>query len=517
MESSIKSPLVEMKDISKSFAAVRANVGINFDVRPGEVHTLLGENGAGKSTLMNILNGLYIPDSGSIRIRGDLCRFASPRDAIAAGIGMVHQHFMLVPVLSVWENMIMGLPDLAAVLPRKAVIERIRELSCRYGLEVEPEAKVWQLSVGEQQRVEILKMLYRKAEVLVLDEPTSVLTPQEVQHLFNTIRQMTSEGHGVIFISHKLDEVMEISDRITILRKGEVVETLSGRSVTKEELAEKMVGRKVLFTVDKEVLNAGETVLAADGICALNDRGLPSVRNLSLTIREGEILGLAGIAGNGQRELCEVLSGLRPIQFGRVDFLGRDMTGAHPMEFIRAGLSYIPADRKGTGLVGTMNLRENFNLKNYWKKPYAKGIFLSWENVAGETGRIVERFGVSTPGLGVPVRNLSGGNQQRLMLGRELSGTPRLIVAMQPTWGLDVGATEFVREQLLRQRERGAAILLVSEDLEEVMALSDRLAVIHKGEIMGVVDDPSVITEEDLGLMMAGTPLGTAGKGSLSR
>jgi simple sugar transport system ATP-binding protein len=497
-------PLVEMRGISKAFATVRANAGIDFDVRSGEVHTLLGENGAGKSTLMNILNGLYIPDSGTIRVKGEVHRFSSPRDAIAAGIGMVHQHFMLVPVLTVWENMVMGLPGLEALLPKRAIVERIRDLSSRYGLQVEPEARVWQLSVGEQQRVEILKMLYRRAEILVLDEPTSVLTPQEVQHLFNTIRQMTAEGHGVVFISHKLDEVMEISDRVTILRKGEVVETLSGRNVSREELAEKMVGRKVVFAVDKAVLNAGETVLEADGICALNDRGLPAVRNLSLSIREGEILGIAGIAGNGQRELCEALCGLRHVQFGSVILKGIDMTGAHPMKFIQAGVGYIPADRKGTGLVGSMNLRENFNLKNFWRKPYSRGVFLSWENVAGETGRIVERFGVSTPGLGVPVRNLSGGNQQRLMLGRELSGTPSLIVAMQPTWGLDVGATEFVREQLLKQRERGSAILLVSEDLEEVMAMSDRLAVIHKGEIMGIVEDPREVTEEDLGLMMAG-------------
>ena len=517
MDSSMQqAPLVEMRGISKAFATVRANAGIDFDVRPGEVHTLLGENGAGKSTLMNILNGLYIPDSGTIRVKGENRRFSSPRDAIAAGIGMVHQHFMLVQVLTVWENMIMGLPGLEAILPKKTVIKRIQDISTRYGLGVEPEARVWQLSVGEQQRVEILKMLYRRAEILVLDEPTSVLTPQEVHHLFNTIRQMTAEGHGVVFISHKLDEVMEISDRITILRKGEVVETLSGRNVSKEELAEKMVGRKVVFAVDKTVLNLGETVLETDGVCALNDRGLPAVRNLSLSIREGEILGIAGIAGNGQRELCEALSGLRPIQFGRVILMGVDMTGAHPMEFFKAGVGYIPADRKGTGLVGSMNLRENFNLKNFWRKPYSRGIFLSWENVAGETGRIVERFGVATPGLGVPVRNLSGGNQQRLMLGRELSGTPRLIVAMQPTWGLDVGATEFVRDQLLRQRERGAAILLVSEDLEEVMALSDRLAVIHKGEIMGVVDDPRGVTEEELGLMMAGIPMSAAVRGERS-
>ncbi len=504
MEAERQVPLVQMVGISKTFGSVRANVGIDFDVFPGEVHTLLGENGAGKSTLMNILNGLYQPDTGAIKVKGRQWRFSSPRDAIAAGIGMVHQHFMLVPVLTVWENMIMGLPDLEAILPRKAVIERIRELSSRYGLDVEPEAQVWQLSVGEQQRVEILKMLYRRAELLVLDEPTSVLTPQEVNHLFNTIRQMTAEGHGVVFISHKLEEVMEISDRITILRKGEVVETLSGRNVTREGLAEKMVGRKVVFAVDKSVVNAGETVLEAEGICALNDRGLPAVRNLSLSIREGEILGIAGIAGNGQKELCEALTGLRPVQFGRVILRGKDLTGARPMDFIRAGVSCIPADRKGTGLVGNMNLRENFALKNFWRKPYARGIFLSWENIAGQTGRIVERYEVSTPGLGVPVRNLSGGNQQRLMLGRELSGTPTLIVAMQPTWGLDVGATEFVREQLLRQREQGAAILLVSEDLEEVMALSDRLAVIHKGEIMGTVEDPRGVSEEELGLMMAG-------------
>ncbi|MCF7935106.1 MAG: ABC transporter ATP-binding protein [Synergistales bacterium] len=496
-----------MRGISKSFLGKLANDSIDFDVRPGEVHALLGENGAGKSTLMNVLCGLYHPDRGEIRINGTPHSFSHPKDAINAGIGMVHQHFMLVPVQTVWENLILGQESHPFLLRPHRIIRTIESLSRQYGLHVDPEAKIWQLSLGEQQRVAILKMLYRNAETLILDEPTAVLTPQETERLFATIQTMRSEEHGVIFITHKLDEVMRTADRVTILRGGRRVTTVDTGDTCQEELAELMVGKKVVPVVNRTSLPAGRSLLRAERITAWNDKDFPAVKELSLELKGNEILGIAGIDGNGQRELCEALAGLRPLRSGAVRFEGKDMTGRPARDFIDAGISYIPADRKGTGLIATMNLRENSVLRDYWNPPFARGIFINWEAVAGHTGSLVERYSVSAPSLDVPVRMLSGGNLQKLMLGRELTGTPRAIIAMQPTWGLDVGATTFVRETLLQQRERGAGILLISENLEELLALSDRLAVIHAGRIMGTVTDTSAVTEQQLGRMMAGTPI----------
>ncbi len=508
------SPLVDLRGITKTFLGVAANDSVDFDVRAGEVHALLGENGAGKSTLMNVLCGLYRPDEGRIFLSGEEVHFRTPRDAIAAGIDMVHQHFMLIPVQTVWENMILGQEDFGFILSKSAICRRIDELAGQYGLHVDPEAPVWQLSIGEQQRVAILRMLFREARVLVLDEPTAVLTPQEARQLFSTLRRMREEGHGVIFISHKLDEVAEISDRVTILRKGRKVGTVKTSGVGPEELAEMMIGSRVVPAVNKRAGGAGEAVFQARNISVLNDKDLQALHGLSLELRRGEILGLAGVDGNGQTELCEALVGLRPLVEGSLAFDGREMTGAPVRDFLSRDVRYIPADRRGTGLVPTMNLRENYALRHYWRDAFRKGPFMNWEAIAGQTGRIVERFDVVTPSLGVPVRMLSGGNLQKLMLARELDGDPRVVIAMQPTWGLDVGATAFVRERLLDVREKGAAILLVSEDLEELLALSDRLAVIHKGRIMGLLDDPRLATEEMLGLMMAGKPLASFGEGA---
>jgi simple sugar transport system ATP-binding protein len=497
-----------MEGIVKSFFGIKANDNIHFDVRRGEIHTLLGENGAGKSTLMNVLCGLYTPESGTIRIDGREQEFKSPRDAIAAGIGMLHQHFMLIPSRTVWENVALGNRDLPQILPKDEIIGRIRKLSQTYGLNVDPRAQVWQLSIGEQQRAAIVKMLYRQAHILILDEPTAVVTPQEARHLFSIIRKMASEGHGIIFISHKLDEVMEISDRVTVLRKGCNAGTVSVKDATKEKLAEMMVGRRVTFQINKTVQNPGEAVVEVEKLNVRDDRDTLKVKDFSMILRKREILGLAGVSGNGQQELCEALSGLRKPDSGTVKVDGKDLAGRDPKTFLKHRVTYIPADRKGTGLVPNMNIRENIALRKYWKEEYTRyGAFIHWENIAGHTGRLVERFKVANPGLGYPVRLLSGGNMQKLMLARELSDNPRAIIAMQPTWGLDVGATLYVREILLAQRDRGAAILLVSDDLEEIFAVSDRVAVIYGGRIMGIVDDVDAITEEELGLMMAGTVL----------
>lgn len=501
-------PLVSMRGIEKTFVGVKANSDVDLDLERGEVHTLLGENGAGKSTLMNILSGLYTVDSGAIVINGEPRVFRSPRDAIRAGIGMVHQHFMLVPTLSVWENVALGLEDQPFLLDKGRVIERVGDIQKRYGIHVDPLAPVWQLSIGEQQRVAIIKTLYRSADILILDEPTSVLTPQETRALFRTIRQITAEGHGVIFISHKLDEVMDISDRITVLRKGKKVATVNVKDVTKESLAEMMVGRRVVFQIGKTLQNPGRVILEARELVVRGDRGRVRVDHFSLDVRQREILGLAGVSGNGQEELCDALAGIRKTEKGSVRVDGYELVGKSTREFQKRGISYIPADRIGTGLVTGMNLRENIALRKYWRKEFTRfRFFIHWENIAGRTGQLVERYSVVNPGLGFPARMLSGGNLQKLMLARELSDDPRVVIAVQPTWGLDVSATLFVRETLLEQRDKGAGVLLVSDDLEEILSLSDRIAVIHNGRLMGIVEDPDSVTEEQMGLMMAGTRL----------
>ncbi|MBP8000945.1 MAG: ABC transporter ATP-binding protein [Chloroflexi bacterium] len=506
---------VALRGITKRFPGVLANDRVNLDVRQGEIHALLGENGAGKSTLMSALCGLYQPDEGEICLSDDkgqlhAAAIHSPRAAIAAGIGMVHQHFKLVASQTVAENVILGLDGIPFRLDMGQVEERINRLGQQYHLPVDPNAYIWQLSVGEQQRVEILKQLYRGADILILDEPTAVLTPQESEELGHVLRGMVAEGKAIIFISHKLDEVIAFADRVTVLRDGRNVATLEVKNTNKAELARLMVGREVLFRVEKEPLKAGDTALALQGVTALNDKGLKALKNVSLTICRGEILGIAGVAGNGQRALTEVVTGLRSSISGKVLLRGQDLTNQSSRRFIQAGVSHVPSDRLGMGLAGNLPVSDNLIMKAYRQMPLASGPFLRGGAIISFANKLIQTFQVSTPSSATPARMLSGGNQQKAILAREITaGKQRfgdgavLLVAAYPTRGLDVGAIEAVRQMILTQRRDGTAILLISEDLDELMAISDRIAVLHGGEIMGIVD-AAAATIEELGLMMAG-------------
>ncbi len=496
---------VEMRGIVKRFPGVLANDRTNFDLRQGEVHTLLGENGAGKSTLMNVLAGLYRPEAGTILIKERIVNFSSPRDAIQAGIGMIHQHFMLVPSQTVTENILLGLDEPRFRLRLSEYDRRIADLGERFGMRVDPKAKIWQLSVGEQQRVEILKMLYRGAEVLIMDEPTAVLAPQEIDTLFATLRSMVKEGKSIIFISHKLHEVMAISDRVTVLRKGKV--TASGleiKDLNRQELARLMVGRDVIFALDKKPHQPGPVVLNIQDLHADNDKGMPALRGVSLTVRAGEILGLAGVAGNGQRELAQVIAGLRKCTQGQVS-IHDEVISNRPVRFgIQQGLAYIPEDRTRTGTAPNLSVTDNIIMKSYRKPPIGQGWMINMTSATRLAEELKVAYDISVPTVKTPVRLLSGGNLQRVILAREISGQPSLMVAVQPTRGLDVGAIEGVHNLLLGQREADTAILLISEELDELLSLSDRVAVIYEGKIMGEVTDSDV---ETVGLMMTGTPL----------
>jgi len=488
----------------KRFPGVVANDHVDFEVRSGEIHALLGENGAGKSTLMKILYGMYRPDAGEILIDGERVRFRSPLDAIRRGIGMVHQHFMLVEPFTVAENVALGLPSSRRfVNDLDRVAARIRELAELYGFKVDPGAYIWQLSVGEQQRVEILKVLYRGASVLILDEPTAVLTPQEVEGLFRTLRRMKEEGHAIVFISHKLKEVLSISDRITVLRGGRVVGTIPAADATREELARMMVGREVVFRLERPEVEPGEVMLEIRDLWAMGDRGVPALRGVDLEVRAGEIVGLAGVSGNGQRELAEVIVGLRRPTRGRVRIGGTDVTGWPLAELIKLGLSYIPEERMRDGGVPEFSVEDNLVLKDHPFRPFSRGIFLNFLEIARYAERLIGDFDIRTPSRRTPLKSLSGGNIQKLILARELSRSPKVLIAAQPTRGLDVSATEYVRRRILEQRERGTATLLISDDLDEILSLSDRIAVIYEGRIMGVVRTEEADIEE-LGLMMAG-------------
>ena len=496
--------VVEMRGITKRFPGVVANDRIDFEVRAGEVHALLGENGAGKTTLMNVLYGLYQPDEGEIYIRGRRVTLRSPRDAIALGIGMVHQHFMLIPPLTVAENVVLGLPSSRGpFLDTDRAERRISELAQRYGLKVDPHAYVWQLSVGEQQRVEIIKALYRGASILILDEPTSVLTPPEVRELFSVLRRMAEEGNAVIFITHKLHEVMAVSDRVTVLRDGRVVSTVDTAGTSERQLAKMMVGREVLFQVSKRPVAKGKVALEVRDLWAMGDRGLPALKGISLSLRQGEILGIAGVAGNGQRELAEVITGLRRATKGKVLIGGKDMTNCPPAAIIGEGVAYIPEERIRRGLIMDFSVAENAILETHNSPPFTDGWFLNRREIDRYVEGLISDYGVKTPSKDAPVRHLSGGNLQRLLLARELSRRPKLLIASQPTRGLDVGATEYIRRRLVEQREKGTAILLISEDLDEVLSLSDRVAVMYEGEIVGIVPEGEADVEE-IGMMMAG-------------
>jgi simple sugar transport system ATP-binding protein len=495
---------LQMRGISKRFPGVVASDHVDFDVKSGEVHALLGENGAGKSTLMKILYGMYHPDEGEILLNDRPVTIASPTDAINLGIGMIHQHFMLVPTLTVAENVALGLPSSRGPLTDlDRVSDRIVELAKIYGLKIDPAAYVWQLSVGQQQRVEIIKALYRGAALLILDEPTAVLTPQEVDELFVIMRQMTRDGHGLIFISHKLYEVVEISNRVTVLRDGRKIGTRPTSEVTKQALANWMVGREISFAPDRGDVQRSECRLQLDQVSCGSDRGTPGLRSVSLDLYSGEILGIAGVSGNGQRELAEAITGLRKVTDGHVFLEGQDVTNFVPGELTERMLSYIPEERMKDGMIKNFTVAENLVLREHQKQPYSRSGFLNLGVIASHSDELIKKFRVKTPSRDTLAKNLSGGNIQKVVLARELSRNPRVILAAQPTRGLDIGATEYVREQLLIERRKGTAIMLVSEDLDEILALSDRIAVIYEGKIMDIVPRENA-TPEKLGLMMAG-------------
>ncbi len=500
---------VEMRGIVKRFPGVLANDHVDFDLRQGEVHALLGENGAGKSTLMNVLAGMYKQEAGTILVNGARVSFNSPRDAIAAGLGMIHQHFMLVPSQTVTENIVLGLDTPRFFLRLSDLDRRVLELQAKFGLKVDPKAKLWQLSVGEQQRVEILKMLYRGARVLIMDEPTAVLTPQEVEELFVTLRGMVASGHSIVFISHKLDEVLAIANRITVLQHGRVTAAgLPASSVTKRQLAQLMVGREIVFTLKKPPAQPGAAVLDLRDICAENDRGLHALKGLALQVRAGEIVGMAGVAGNGQSELAQVITGLRKCTCGQVLINGEDIVNRSPAAAIARHVAHVPEDRNGVGSAPGLSVADNLIMKNYRAAPISNGWILNRPAIKEHAETLKKAYDIATPTINVQARLLSGGNLQKAILAREMSVGPKLIVAVQPTRGLDVGAIEAVHRVLLDERARGTAILLISEELDELISLSDRIVGIYEGEIMGELKAEAA-TLEQIGLMMAGQRLET--------
>jgi len=509
---------LQASGITKRFPGVLANDHVDFTLKQGEIHALLGENGAGKSTLMNILYGLYQQDEGEILLHGEVIEITNPHDAIVHGIGMVHQHFMLIPPLTVTENIMLGQESLRAstrrlgklaVLDRKGVAQRIRSLSDDYGLEVDPDATVHDLTVGAQQRVEIVKALYRDAQILILDEPTAVLTPQEADDLFIIMRSLVSQGKSIIFITHKLREVFAVADQISVMRAGQMVGSVEPSGATRESLAEMMVGRKVLLSVEKEPASPGEVVLSVSDLNVLDDRQHLAVDDVSLNVRSGEILGVAGVQGNGQTELAEALTGLRKVTSGQVMMSGKDTTHATPRQVMETGVSHVPEDRHKHGLVLSFPIRDNLVLCTYYQPPFAKGIEINEDIIIQHANQLVKTYDIRTPSIDTSAGSLSGGNQQKVIIAREVSRlaeeetTTPLLIASQPTRGLDVGSIEFIHQRILTARDSGAAVLLISAELDEIMSLSDRIAVMYKGQILDTLDAQTA-TREQLGLLMAG-------------
>ncbi len=498
-------PVLELRGITKAFPGVLANDRIDLTLEAGEIHALLGENGAGKTTLMNVLYGLYAPDDGEVTIRGRRVEIHEPNDAIAQGIGMVHQHFMLVPVLTVTENVMLGVESIknGILLDRATAAQRIRQISEQYGLQVDPDAYIRTLPVGVQQRVEIIKLLYREADILILDEPTAVLTPQEAEELFKVVRSLVAQGKSVIFITHKLKEVMAIADRITVLRNGRVVGTTTPAQTDEQQLAAMMVGREVLLRVEKGPANPGETVLDVENLEVLDDRGNLAVRSISFQVRAGEVLGMAGVQGNGQTELVQALTGLRSPLSGQVHILDADVTGASPRRVLEQRVAHVPEDRQQDGLVLSFPVSDNLVLNTYYLPPFARLGILDQEAILAMAEKGTRMFDVRTPSVLTPVSNLSGGNQQKVIVAREFSRPIRLLIASQPTRGLDVGSIEYIHRRIVEKRDEGCAILLVSPELDEVMGLSDRIAVMYEGRIMDTLPADQV-TKEKIGLLMAG-------------
>ncbi len=498
-------PVLELKGITKRFPGVLANDHIDLTLNEGEIHALLGENGAGKTTLMNILYGLYQPDEGEIFSRGQKIEVHSPRDAIAAGIGMVHQHFMLIPVFTVTENVMLGDESTygGGFLNRAEAAKRIREISEKYKLAVEPDTYVRDLPVGVQQRVEIIKLLYREADILIFDEPTAVLTPQEADELFKIMQSLVAQGKSIIFITHKLREVLHAADRITVIRRGKVVGATTPDVADQKKLAEMMVGREVMLELDKKLPQVGDPVLRVEDLVVLDERQQAAVSGVSFDVRAGEILGVAGVQGNGQTELVEAITGLRPAVAGKVTLLGEDITHASPRRVTELGTGHVPEDRQKDGLVLSAPITENVVLNTYYQSPFTKGVTLQPAAIRQTADELIERFDIRTPSATTSAGSLSGGNQQKVIIAREFNRPVKFLVTSQPTRGLDVGSIEYIHSRILQKRDEGTAVMVVSPELDEILQLSDRIAVMYRGEIIAIVPGEGA-TKEELGLLMAG-------------
>ena len=503
-----KQPIsIEMIDIVKQFGEFRANDGINLKVERGEIHALLGENGAGKSTLMNILSGLLEPTSGTIKINGEKVTIANPTIANKLGIGMVHQHFMLIQDFTVSENIILGSEPMQATgINKKEAAKTITELSKKYGLDVKVDAKVVDITIGMQQRVEILKTLYRGADILIFDEPTAVLTPQEIDELIVIMKTLTKEGKSIILITHKLDEIKAVADHCTVIRRGKSIDTVAVADVSQQELADMMVGRAVSFKTDKKIAEPKEVILEVNELYVKENRGLDAVKNLSLTVRAGEVVGIAGIDGNGQSELIQALTGLTKIEKGSIKLNGEEISNKKPRQITESKVGHVPEDRHKYGLILPLSVAENIGLQTYYKKPLSKHGFLNYEIINQHARELIEEFDVRTVDELVPVKSLSGGNQQKAIIAREIDRNPDLLIVAQPTRGLDVGAIEYIHKRLIDQRDCGKAVLLISFELDEILNVSDRIAVMHDGQIAGVVK-PEETTQQELGLLMAGATM----------
>lgn len=499
--------VIEMREITKIFGQFVANDKINLHLRRGEIHALLGENGAGKSTLMNMLAGLLEPTSGEIAVNGQVVKLDSPSKAASLGIGMVHQHFMLVEAFTVAENIILGSEITKnGVLDIKKAIQEIKELSEKYGLAVDPSAKIEDISVGAQQRVEILKTLYRGADILIFDEPTAVLTPAEIDELMIIMKNLVKEGKSIILITHKLDEIRAVSDRVTVIRRGKSIETVEIAGATNQDLAEMMVGRSVSFTTEKNPPQPKEVILSIKDLVVNENRGIPAVKNLSLDVRAGEIVGIAGIDGNGQSELIQAITGLRKVKSGTINIKGKDVVSLPPRKITEMKVSHVPEDRHRDGLVLDMTISENIALQTYYKEPLSKNGILNYTNIHNYARKLMEEFDVRAANDYVPASALSGGNQQKAIIAREVDRDPDLLIVSQPTRGLDVGAIEYIHKRLIGERDKGKAVLVVSFELDEILNLSDRIAVIHDGKIQGIVT-PAETNKQELGILMAGGEL----------